>query len=252
MNDYELRRALFEYDIAITNVRQTDALGFEIQLALYVSICEKRKHKDTDKANVMFQTDFLEETYCDFLYNNKDSKLTGEKLEKWHSNLLNNNSTAIDWDLVILSANPNNLQEILTLHSNNMTHEVYWKTIGHCYTSSNLAHSKKGVILHYLNSDRPNKHFLMNENERRFLNDLPEQVTIYRGCSQAEIKSNKLRFSWTLDRKIAQFFANEYRNGVNDKKTSKYEVIERAINKNEIIAYFGDREESEILYFPKN
>jgi hypothetical protein len=46
----------------------------------------------------------------------------------------------------------------------------------------------------------------MNENERRFLNDLPEQVTIYRGCSQAEIKS-KLRFSWTFrQEKIAQYF----------------------------------------------
>jgi hypothetical protein len=76
MNDYELRRALFEYDIAITNVRQTDDLGLKFNWH-YMYLFAKIKHKATDKANVMFQTDFLEETYCDFLYN-KDSKLTGE------------------------------------------------------------------------------------------------------------------------------------------------------------------------------
>jgi hypothetical protein len=86
MNDYELRRALFEYDIAITNVRQTDDLSLKFNWH-YIYLFAK-KYKATDKANVMFQTDFLEETYCDFLYNNKDSKSNWRKLKKkWHSNL---------------------------------------------------------------------------------------------------------------------------------------------------------------------
>jgi hypothetical protein len=41
MNDYELRRALFEYDIAITNVRQTDDLSLKFNWH-YVSICEDK------------------------------------------------------------------------------------------------------------------------------------------------------------------------------------------------------------------
>jgi hypothetical protein len=60
------RRALFEYDIAITNVRQNRR---PLDLKSIGTICiylRRVKHKATDKANVMFQTDFLEETYCDF------------------------------------------------------------------------------------------------------------------------------------------------------------------------------------------
>jgi hypothetical protein len=47
----------------------------------------------------------------------------------------------------------------------------------------------------------------MNENERRFLNDLPEQVTIYRGCSQAEIKESNKDLGLDFEQeKIAQYF----------------------------------------------
>jgi hypothetical protein len=59
----------------------------------------------------------------------------------------------------------------------------------------------------------------MNENERRFLNDLPEQVTIYRGCSQAEIKESNKDLGLDFEqKKLPSIFANEYRNGVNDKR----------------------------------
>lgn len=254
MTKEELGRASFEYDIAISNINQTRVLGFEIKIEHYEYQCANERFKETYKLNVMFQTDFIEETYRDFLYKNKNIKLTLKKLSKWHNDLLDANSESIDWDTVIFSANPNNLQEIIDLHSSKMSDEVYWKTIAHCYTSSNLGHSENDIIEQYLNSPRPNRHFLMDEDERKFLADLPEEITIYRGCSKKEINSNEIRYSWTLDRKVAEFFAFEYVNiGLNlsfNKVKSDFDVVEKTINKSEVIAYFNCREESEIIYYP--
>jgi hypothetical protein len=119
-----------------------------------------------------------------------------------------------------------------------------------------MANSNSQVIAGYIESSRADRHYLMNENERRFINDLLEQVIIYRGCSKKEIKSNKLRCSWTLEREVAEFSAYKYTTDIDEKIKVKdrliYDVIERVINKDEIVAYFGDRDESEILYFPNN
>ena len=255
MNEYDINSALFEYDIAYSNINLTKIYGFEFQIDEYEYQCSKEKLKETNKPDVMFQTNFLEETYKDFLYNERDIDKTLQKLSKWHYDLLNNNEESIDWDIVIFSANPNNLQEILALHSNKMSDEVYWKTIAYSYTSSGLGHSKNGIISNFINNKRPNKHFLMNEDERKFLDELPDEITIYRGCSKKEINSNKIRYSWTLDKKVAEFFAYEYANvGLTqsfDKVKSDFDVIEKTINKSEVIAYFNGRKESEILYYPK-
>jgi hypothetical protein len=256
MNDYELRLALLEYDSALTNVRQIEYLGFEIQIEGYKSDCKKIKYKATDKANVMFQTDFIERTYRDFLYNERDLDSTIAKLGEWYHGLIISNIETIDWNSVIYNTNANNLEEVIKLHYDNISDEIYWKIIGHCYTNSELGHSNSEVIAGYLNNPRPERHYLMNVEERAFLAEVPEQLTIYRGCSIAEIESNKLRYSWTLDIKVAEFFAYKYTRAIDEKNKcndmSKYDVIERVINKDEIVAYFNGRDESEILYFPKN
>ena len=256
MTEYEINLALDEYGVATILIRQTKIFGYEFVIDSYEGRCQSgKKIKESDKLNVMFQTDFLEEVYKDFLYNERDIDVTLKKLEKWHYNFINNNQEVIDWDIIIYSANPNNLQEILVLHSNKMSDEVYWKTIAHCYTSSNLGHSKNNIISYYLDNKRPNRHFLMDEDERKFLAELPDEITIYRGCSKKEINSNKIRYSWTLDKKVAEFFAYEYTNvGLTQsigKVKSDFDVIEKTINKSEVIAYFNGRKESEILYYPK-
>jgi hypothetical protein len=255
MTDFELKLAFIEYDIAITNINYTKVHGFQFQIDDFEYHCSKKKLKETYKLDVMFQTDFLEETYKDFLYNERDINKTMQKLSKWHYDLLNNNEASIDWDNVIFSANPNNLQSLLILHSNKMSDEVYWKTIAYSYTSSGLGHSKNSIISDFINNKRPNKHFLMDEDERKFLAELPDKITIYRGCSKKEINSNKIRYSWTLDKKVAEFFAYEYANvGLtqsSDKVKSDFDIIEKTINKSEVIAYFNSRKESEILYYPK-
>lgn len=255
MTEFQIKIALFEYDNVIVNINHTKLFGYEQQIYCYENFAKSAKPNKTFKLNVMFQTDFLEETYRDFLFNKRPIVDTKKKINKWRHELIKNNPKSIDWDSIIFSSEPDNLQEILTLHSDRMTDEVYWKTIAHCYTNSNLGHSKNDVISFYLQGNRPNRHFLMEEDERKFLIELPEQITIYRGCSKKEIKNNKHRYSWTLDKKIAEYFAFEYVNlSLNqpvEKDKSNFDVVEKTINKSEVIAYFNGRKESEILYFPK-
>lgn len=71
---------------------------------------------------------------------------------------------------------------------------------------------------------------------RDTLDSLPEEMTIYRGVKE----KNDRGMSWTLSRDKASWFANRYR-------SSGY-IKKRRIRKDDVIAYFKDRGEEEIIY----
>lgn len=83
-------------------------------------------------------------------------------------------------------------------------------------------------------------HLLMTEAERMVVEHLPESFTVYRGCYER----NRDGLSWTLCKKTAQAFPmlNRYRK---DGQTPL--LLERTINKSEVIAFKGDRQEQEII-----
>lgn len=254
MTKSELDRAILEYDFAKTDIQQTEVFGYEIQLCKYNITCSQtKKHKESDKLGVYFQTDFLNETYKDFIENQRPIQPTLKKIKKWFDELFVMQKGTIDWDRMF-ALNAENLGELLRTHYDIMPHSIYWKIVAYCYTSSSLAHTDKSTILKYLNDTRPEKENLMNEEEREFFNNLPDEVTIYRGCTKKEIKSGKFRMSWTLDRKIAEFFAYDYINftfeNSSKKDKSMYDVVEKTVNKKDLLCYFGDRNESEVLYIP--
>jgi hypothetical protein len=56
----------------------------------------------------------------------------------------------------------------------------------------------------------------MDVEELILLKKLPNQITIYRGGSKTEEKTKKYVVSWTLDKKIAEKFAND--KAIRDKK----------------------------------
>ena len=85
---------------------------------------------------------------------------------------------------------------------------------------------------------------MLSKKEREVLLSLPSEVVIYRGCYSTELKSKKYSISWTLDKKVAEFFANR------PTKKSTGSVIELTTPKERIIAYFKDRKEDEVIYIP--
>lgn len=85
--------------------------------------------------------------------------------------------------------------------------------------------------------------FLMNDQERMDLEELPDPVTVYRGV-RSNRGSGVRALSWTLEPQTAQWFANRYgRQG---------QVYEAKISKQHIYALFHGRGESEIILNPKH
>lgn len=80
------------------------------------------------------------------------------------------------------------------------------------------------------------KRFLMDKDEYKVFEALPQTITVYRGL-QKDATAKAL--SWTLEKSVAEWFANRFDNNG--------EVVEGTIDKNYVFAYFDRRSEKEIV-----
>jgi hypothetical protein len=123
-----------------------------------------------------------------------------------------------------------------SLIQNKLSDTQYWSLLSDIWTDTENQWQGIDKWKQLLSSNRPSRHYLMNEEEFNLLQSLPELVTIYRGC-QAGVNENGL--SWTLDKKKAEFFANRFsKEGI---------ILEREIPKSDIIAFLNGRGESEVI-----
>ncbi len=137
------------------------------------------------------------------------------------------------------------------INSYNLTDKEYWYGLKEAYTGcDNLYKHKDEVIKAFTNPHRKHKHYLMNNYERSYLKKLPEKITIYRGMTIEEYKSGNFGISWTLDKSIADFYANKYLRNYTTNHLPKI-VLTIQIEKSKILAYFSCRKEKEIIYIPK-
>lgn len=159
----ELDRAIREYENSITYINEAKAFGYRLPLSTFKQFSQLQQTK-TDKIGVCFQTDFLNELIKDFLENERPIEATFIKLHKWFRELILTKKEAIDWEIVMM-ASPENLIEVLRVHSYIIPNKIYWQMVSDCYSRSNLAHSHMYIILDYLNDKRPDKEYLMDEEE---------------------------------------------------------------------------------------
>ncbi len=85
-----------------------------------------------------------------------------------------------------------------------------------------------------------NKSYLMSKGEQKKFNALPEKVSIYRGVNNPEYKYG---FSWTIDKRVALWFANRCEN----KESYVYECT---VDKRDLLCYFEIRNEKEVIVDP--
>lgn len=83
--------------------------------------------------------------------------------------------------------------------------------------------------------------YLMSEEEYEVFQNLPDTVTVYRGVTPHNA-GNVKAFSWTLDHDTADWFAHRF-----DEDGTVYEA---QIDKAHIFAYFGSRNEAEVIVDP--
>lgn len=97
-----------------------------------------------------------------------------------------------------------------------------------------------------MESPRPGKDkWLMNKADRAFLASLPDEVTVYRGCSVN--KANSL--SWTTDPELARWFANRF-NFKSDYFDKDCCVVTGTIRKADIFAVILERDEITLICDP--
>jgi hypothetical protein len=125
----------------------------------------------------------------------------------------------------------------------------YWRTLADaCTGSDNLYHLNEEVKEAFL-EDRSQRQYLMTKQELKIYNSLPENITIYRGMTVAELESGEFGVSWTLSRECAEFFAFKYGRNFSTEGIPKV-VHQLEVKKVEILAYFNDRNEQEVIYIP--
>lgn len=88
----------------------------------------------------------------------------------------------------------------------------------------------------------------MQSHELSFFNSLNNNITIYRGLSDAEKNSHKLGISWTIDSKRAEKYVFYKKNNVTD---SYGWIASATITKDEILTIFGvEGQDYEIIAQP--
>lgn len=117
----------------------------------------------------------------------------------------------------------------------------YWKLLGSIWSDSENLWQYGSMLGHLLNIPRPGRENMMDEDEQKFIAQLPEEFTVYRGH---QIR-NRLGYSWTLSYYRAKWFSERF-------QQSKKGVVAGTIQKKDVIAVLLGRNEFEIVCHPKS
>lgn len=127
------------------------------------------------------------------------------------------------------------IQEYLSEEAFAETLKEIWVRVEVVYNDVNV--SKQELVSWF---KKANKEYLMDNEERKLLSELPDGVLIYRGVRS---ENYKYGLSWTLDVNTAKWFASRF-------DTNTQIVYKAVIQKEDILAYISDRGEKEIIINP--
>jgi hypothetical protein len=113
---------------------------------------------------------------------------------------------------------------------------AYWETLSEIWTNSENNWQNLKVWKQLLSKNVKNRSKFMDADERKRFRELPNEFTIYRGCTD----ENTDGLNYTLDKEIAEWFSKRY--------SKKGYVIEKKVQKSEVFAYLNGRNEEEIIY----
>lgn len=117
-----------------------------------------------------------------------------------------------------------------------MSDRCYWETLAVIWSDTENGWQNLSEWQRLFDSDRPERRYLMDEFDFQAYSNLPDVVTVYRGCQKNQ---NENGLSWTFDKEKAQFFATRLgKQGI---------VLEKTVNKNQIVAVLLGRNEQEVI-----
>jgi hypothetical protein len=123
-----------------------------------------------------------------------------------------------------------------------MDDDEYWTLLGHIWTDSENIWQNEEDWTELMESGRGDRSKLMDDEEREYLAGLPDELVIWRGFKNDD---RELGLSWTLDRSRAKWFAKRLSS---DNDVAR--VASGKVKKSDVIAFFGGRNEEEIVINP--
>lgn len=144
-----------------------------------------------------------------------------------------------EWSSIIwMYERPYRLEKFLEI-ADKLTDQEYWKILGDIWSDSENLWQYKIILNSLLDANRSGREAMMNDDERIFLESLPDELIIYRGHQEI----NRLGHSWTLSYWQAKWFASRF-------KQTKNSVVQAIVSKKDIIAALLGRNEFEIIVDP--
>lgn len=130
------------------------------------------------------------------------------------------------------------------IHASRMSDEAYWSVLGEVIVDQEDCYRQRAAFTRLLVKTKRAKSLrplLMTPEEREQLAALPTRLCVYRGCQPF----NRKGWSWTLDKEKGIWFANRRYRGVPL-------LLSGEVSKDDALAYFTGRGESEILVQPRS
>lgn len=126
----------------------------------------------------------------------------------------------------------------LYLNQNNISKDEYSKQLKQIWLSTEFPNTDKNVSVDKMLKlfKKADINSLMDDKEKNIFDNLPSQVKIYRGTYKED---NYNALSWTTDYDKALWFATRF--------GEEGYVLEAMIDKTDIIAFFNDRNENEVI-----
>lgn len=134
--------------------------------------------------------------------------------------------------------------EIFTKIAGVLTDTEYWELLSTVYQDAIHHYYYRNTWLLLFNAPRKNKQTLITKEAKSFISNLPDIITIYRGCAVDDHKG----FSWTLNKNVAEWYTHvhfiEY----------KFQTViyQATIKKSDIVCLFQPNLNNEVIIHPKN
>jgi len=121
----------------------------------------------------------------------------------------------------------------------------YWSLLKEVWIDAEFPGVNQEIWIQLFTRKYTNRRKMMNGKERRVLATLPKtDIDIFRGYYGEQYQEG---ISWTISYETAQWFAKRF---AGDDATKEPLVAEAVCNKKDVLAYFNERDESEIIVDP--
>lgn len=148
--------------------------------------------------------------------------------------------------LLIKVDSSNRLSELLRFSITERRPEVLWPVFLRWWSSCDATWEWRHLVVSYLENlmgdndgtDHPATPW-MSEGDLEFYRSLPDEITLYRGCSRKHVKG----LAWSTDRAAAETFAHGHRGFT----VSDPVVAETIFPKEKVFAVFTSRNENEVV-----